>query len=55
MEIIHVTAECYPVAKAGGLGDVLGSLPKYQVESGHLAKVVCRCTELNTSIIINGM
>lgn len=40
MEIIHVTAECYPVAKAGGLGDVLGSLPKYQNEAGHIAKVV---------------
>ena len=22
MEIIHVSAECYPVAKVGGLGDV---------------------------------
>jgi starch synthase len=40
MEIIHVTAECYPVAKAGGLGDVLGALPKYQVDMGHTAKVV---------------
>lgn len=40
MEIIHVTAECYPVAKAGGLGDVLGALPKYQVQMGHIAKVV---------------
>ena len=40
MEIIHVSAECYPVAKAGGLGDVVGSLPKYQNESGHIAKVV---------------
>jgi starch synthase len=40
MEIIHVTAECYPVAKAGGLGDVAGALPKYQTELGHLAKVV---------------
>jgi len=27
MEIIHVSAECYPVAKAGGLGDVVGALP----------------------------
>lgn len=40
MEIIHVTAECYPVAKAGGLGDVLGALPKYQNDLGHVAKVV---------------
>jgi starch synthase len=40
MEIIHVSAECYPVAKAGGLGDVVGALPKYQTELGHIAKVV---------------
>jgi starch synthase len=40
MEILHVSAECYPVAKAGGLGDVVGSLPKYQIDAGHLSKVV---------------
>ena len=40
MEIIHVSAECYPVAKAGGLGDVVGALPKYQCKAGHYAKVV---------------
>lgn len=40
MEIIHVTAECYPVAKAGGLGDVAGALPKYQSVLGHTSKVV---------------
>ncbi|HSU29478.1 MAG TPA: glycogen synthase [Chitinophagaceae bacterium] len=40
MEIVHVAAECYPVAKVGGLGDVVGALPKYQVEHGHVAKVV---------------
>ena len=40
MEIVHVTAECYPVAKAGGLGDVAGALPKYQTGLGHTAKVV---------------
>ncbi|HMC99668.1 MAG TPA: glycogen/starch synthase [Ferruginibacter sp.] len=40
MEIIHVSAECYPVAKAGGLADVVGALPKYQVRAGHFAKVV---------------
>jgi starch synthase len=40
MEIIHVSAECYPMAKAGGLGDVVGALPKYQNKIGHTAKVV---------------
>ncbi|WP_291909249.1 glycogen synthase [Chitinophaga sp. CB10] len=40
MEILHVSAECYPVAKVGGLGDVVGALPKYQQELGHIAKVV---------------
>src|SRR5688572_9790593 len=40
MEILHVTAECYPVAKAGGLGDVAGALPKYLNQLGHIAKVV---------------
>ena len=40
MEIIHVSAECYPVAKAGGLADVVGALPKYQQRAGHFAKVV---------------
>jgi starch synthase len=40
MEIIHVSAECYPVAKVGGLGDVVGALPRYQNQLGHIAKVV---------------
>ena len=40
MDILHVSAECYPVAKAGGLGDVVGSLPRFQREKGHLAAVV---------------
>jgi starch synthase len=40
MEILHVSAECWPVAKAGGLGDVAGALPRYQTESGHIAKLV---------------
>lgn len=40
MEILHVTAECYPVAKAGGLGDVAGALPKYMNQQGQIAKVV---------------
>jgi starch synthase len=40
MEILHVSAECYPVAKVGGLADVVGALPKYQTDAGHTAKVV---------------
>jgi len=40
MEILHVSAECYPVAKVGGLGDVVGALPKYQCQLGGIAKVV---------------
>lgn len=43
MEIIHFSAECYPVAKVGGLGDVVGALPKYQNKLGHTAKVVMPC------------
>ncbi|MFK5880088.1 MAG: glycogen/starch synthase [Flavobacteriaceae bacterium] len=30
MKITHLSAECYPVAKIGGLADVVGALPKYQ-------------------------
>lgn len=30
MKIFHLSAECYPVAKVGGLADVVGALPKYQ-------------------------
>ena len=40
MEILHVSAECYPYAKVGGLADVAGTLPKYQQQLGHIAKVV---------------
>jgi len=40
MVIVHVSAECYPMAKAGGLGDVVGALPKYQNKQGDKAVVV---------------
>jgi starch synthase len=40
MEIFHISAECYPVAKVGGLADVVGALPKYQNNAGHLVRVV---------------
>ena len=40
MEIFHIGAECYPVAKVGGLADVVGALPKYQNKANHLVRVV---------------
>jgi starch synthase len=40
MRIFHLSAECYPVAKVGGLADVVGALPKYQTQAGHKAAVV---------------
>jgi len=40
MNVIHVSAECYPIAKVGGLADVVGSLPKYQQQAGVDAQVV---------------
>jgi len=45
MEIIHIAAECYPVAKVGGLADVVGALPKCQKKSGQFVKVVIPCYE----------
>lgn len=40
MNVLHLSAECYPVAKAGGLGDVVGALPKYQTQEGIRAMVI---------------
>ncbi|MDA3892666.1 MAG: glycogen synthase [Salinivirgaceae bacterium] len=40
MKIVHISAECYPAAKAGGLADVAGSLPKYQKLLKHSTMVI---------------
>lgn len=40
MEILHISAECYPAAKVGGLADVVGSLPKYLNKQGLNASVI---------------
>ncbi len=40
MYILHVTAECFPIAKVGGLADVVGALPKYQESAGFTSKVI---------------
>ena len=39
MTIVHISAECYPAGKAGGLGDVVGALPKYQNRGNNCAFV----------------
>ena len=40
MDIVHISAECYPIAKVGGLADVVGALPKYQNKLGKKSVVV---------------
>ena len=40
MKIFHISAECYPMAKVGGLADVVGALPKCQKKAGHEVRVV---------------
>lgn len=40
MKIIHLSAECYPIAKVGGLADVVGALPKYQSKESIDSKVI---------------
>jgi starch synthase len=37
---LHISAECFPIAKVGGLADVVGALPKYQKELGTTSNVV---------------
>ena len=49
MHIFHLSAECYPVAKVGGLADVVGALPKYLHQQSVDASVVM--PKYNTSWI----
>lgn len=40
IQVLHISAECYPAAKTGGLADVVGSLPKYFTKAGMLSAAV---------------
>ena len=33
-KVLHISTECYPAAKAGGMADVVGALPLFQAETG---------------------
>ncbi|NGM66761.1 glycogen synthase [Sphingobacterium sp. SGR-19] len=41
MHVIHLSVECFPLAKVGGLADVVGALPRYQRKLGIDAWVIC--------------
>ena len=40
MKLLFAGTECAPFFKSGGLGDVLGALPKELARKGHEVRVV---------------
>lgn len=40
IKVLHVSSECYPAAKAGGMGDVVGAVPIYLPKQGVEASVI---------------
>ncbi|MEZ4934869.1 MAG: glycogen/starch synthase [Saprospiraceae bacterium] len=42
MKVLHISMECYPAAKYGGLGDVVGALPIYLNRQGLAPRSLCQ-------------
>lgn len=40
MKVLHISMECFPAAKSGGLGDVVGALPIYLNRAGVNSAVI---------------
>ncbi|MBS0630174.1 MAG: glycogen synthase [Verrucomicrobia bacterium] len=40
MDIVHIASELAPIAKVGGLGDVIYGLAKAQVKNGHRVQII---------------
>ena len=53
MEIMHVATELAPIAKVGGLGDVVYGLSRETIRQGHAVSVVLPYYTFLKKIMIN--
>ena len=55
MKVLFVSSECSPFAASGGLGDVIGALPKVIQKKGHDISVIIPLYDVvkNNKIVIS--